>query len=193
VRRLKDLHILRVFSAADMRKLTKNGGVSVTCGDGDIDVSRWHSYAISDRPHEVKSFAGTLNACKEYRGYDPEEESVMVKNIAKGFYAKDTWTLFLEHHFPCGMAGFYNHTIEEVLYYAYLVSMRFRGDLGTKISKRLLEIFSIEGVLREDRIFDFFHVKWINKAKREEQSMYVFDPDLYAEYFIKPQAEFGHF
>jgi len=30
VRMLKDLHIFRVFSVADMRKLTKNGGVSVT-------------------------------------------------------------------------------------------------------------------------------------------------------------------
>lgn len=189
VRKMKKLHILRNFSVDDMRQLTKNGGVMLTCSDGDVDISKYHSYAVSGRPHEIKVFGGTLNVCQEYGGYDTEEENVIVKNIIKGFLAKQTKTLFLDHHFPCGMAGKYNHGIAEVLCFAYLSNLRFRTDLIKKIN----EILPIELNLREERVFDFFHVKWINKKGEEEQSMYLFDPDLYADYFVLPQAEFGHF
>ena len=189
VRKMKKLYILRVFSVSDMRQITKNGGIMLTCSDGDVDISKYHSYAVSGRPHEIKLFGGTLNVCQEYKGYNIESEKVIVANIVNGFEAKRTRTLFLDHHFPCGMAGKYKHGIEEVLCFAYLANLRFCTDLG----KKLNEMLPPELSLREERIFDFFHVKWINKKKKEEQSMYVFDPDLYAEYFIKPQAEFGHF
>ncbi len=189
IRRMKKLHVLRVFSVNDMRQITKNGGVLITCSDGDVDISKYHSYAVSCRPHEVKIFGGTLNVCQEYKGYDVEEESVIIKNIVKGFQAKMTKTLFLDHHFPCGMAGQYKHGIEEVLCFAYLSSLRFCTDLG----KKLNDMLPLELSLREEKIFDFFHVKWINKKGEEEQSMYIFDPDLYGEYLIRPQAEIGRF
>lgn len=182
VRYLKKVGILRIFSREDMKKITRNGGVFFTCSDGDIDISDFYNLAVSERNHEIKLFGGSLTLCTELEGYDPEEARVVIRNIRKGFKVKRTKTLCLGHHFPCGVA--IGHTIEEVLYFNYLVNQRLCGELLPEINKDLPP----ELHLRAERIFDFFHVKRINKKGEIEQNMYIFDTDLYEEYFIRKMA-----
>jgi hypothetical protein len=180
VRKLKEQGILRLFSPELTKGVTKNGGVLISCSDGDVNIHEYYREAISDRPHAIKTFGGTLNACSQFGGYDPEEERVILRNIVKGFVAKQTRTLILGHHYPCGMATEYGHGLEEVIRLNYLTHLRF----STVLKELLNKLLPPELALEEDRIFDFFHVKRINKGEEVEENMYIFDPDLYADFYL---------
>jgi hypothetical protein len=156
IRQLKEEGVLRKFTPDFTKGIAKNGGILIACSDGDITLSDYYKEAISDRPHSVKTFGGTLNICPDFRGFDPEEESVILKNVVKGFKAKKTRTLFLGHHYPCGMASAFNHSLDDVLTLNCLAHIRF----------------------------DFLHVKRVNKGNEPEENMYSFDPDLYAEIYL---------
>lgn len=184
IRQLLELKILRKFSDKETKGVAKNGGVFVTCSDGDVDISRYHRKVVSDRPHEVKTFGGTLNVCPSFGAYDIEEEGVIVKNIIKGFKAKETNELFLGHHFACGMADGCRHDINIAFSMFYSAHNRFASDLGEDINKTLKEVTDGSLLLREETIFDFFYTKRLNKAQKIEQNAYVFDPDMYKAYFI---------
>lgn len=109
---LKIEGILLKFDPKELNGSTKNGGVAGDCGDGDTDLSVYHR-KISHRPHEIKVFGGAMVFAPSYRGYDKAFAAKLVKNMKAGMEAKETKSLFLYFHAPCGMAAKYNHSIRE--------------------------------------------------------------------------------
>jgi hypothetical protein len=177
---LKKKQILRMFSPKDTKQISSNGAVFITCGDGDIDYRKHYNSVVSDRPHTVSQFGGTMLTCRFYRGFKPYYDEYFVDQVFSGFKGKITTTLNLGHHYPCAMATEHHHCIEEVFYISYLVSKRWRTDLMERLNNRL----PLKLHLRDERVFDFFHLKKINSRGKLEQNTYIFDPDLYAGHFL---------
>ena len=98
-------------------------------------------------------FGGPLLLCPSFRGYDGEFAQDIVKNIAWGMEAKNTKTIFLYFHFPCGVARKFGHSIEEVV--------KMAAEAKTAIAG-----------LKPKKVFIFFQVKRINKGGQEEQNTY---------------------
>lgn len=109
---LKEERILLKFDPKELNGSTKNGGVALDCADGDTDLSVYHRL-ISHRPHEIKIFGGSLIFAPSFRGYDKDFAAKLVINLKLGMEVKDTKTLFLYFHAPCGMAIKYQHDIKE--------------------------------------------------------------------------------
>lgn len=181
---LKEKHVLRLFTPSDTKQISNNGAIFITCGDGDLDYSKHYNFAVSDRPHEFKLFGGTMNVCPTYRGYRSENDDLFLSQVYYGFRAKTTTTLNLGHHYPCAMATDFNHSIEDVFYFSYIASRRWRTDLMAKLN----EILPPELRLRDERVFDYFHLKKINSQGVLEQNTYIFDPDMYADCFLHKKA-----
>jgi hypothetical protein len=78
------------------------------------------------------------------------------------------------------MASKYGHSIEEVVHMAHLANKGFCSNLKERLNGRLPP----ELALREDRVFNFFHVRKFKVGHGEKQNTYIFDPDAYAEYFV---------
>jgi hypothetical protein len=184
IRHLKKIGVLRVFSADDLKGITVNGGVLVTCSDGQIDVSTYQKDAIHGETSEIKLPGGTLHLCSMFRGYKEKKAETIAESVIDLFEAKYTRTLFLTHHFPCGMASKYGHDIKDVFQMAYFSHVTSCTDLQDMVNQALPPRLHLE----DDRIFDFFHIKKLSDSGVEEQRTYVFDPDLYAEYFIRMRA-----
>lgn len=181
VRFLIDEGIIHLIPENHLKEVDPNGGLLLTCADGDIDISTYRKQIVGPRHHEIKVFGGTLNVCDEYAGYSVEAKNTLVSNVFHGFCAKQTNALFLGHHFPCGMATEFNYGIEEVLHLNYLAHLRFITEIRDELNQRL----PIGLKLEKDRILDFFHVRRVNRAGCEEQNMYIFDPNRFVEYFAE--------
>ena len=152
---LKQHGVLQRFNPEkEMRCIDENGGVAVMCSDGDIDAEQFHRW-ISYRPHTIRVFGGPLLFAPSFGGYDTGFARQLIKNIKQGAEVKNTRTLYLYFHSPCGMATAHHHDIREVLDMAMSVGDIFDRD----------NFFS--------RVFTFFHVKRINKGEILEQNVYL--------------------
>ena len=164
-RKLKRLGILKKLEIEDMKGITKNGGVSIICGDGDIDVYSYHNKTVSQRPHCKSDFGGPLLLIPSFRGYDPCYAQGIIKNVKGGIKHKKTKTIFSYFHYPCAVAKEHKHTFKDVL----------------RMMDESPEIFDRYGFKKR---FTFFHVKRLNKNKEVEQNTYLVDMDLLRK-FIK--------
>lgn len=109
---LKSEGVFLKFDFKDLNGSTRNGGVGIPCGDGDTDIHKSQAL-ISHRPHCLRVFGGALVFAPSYRGYDADFAAMLVKNLKAGMEAKDTKSLFLYFHAPCGMATKHKHSIRE--------------------------------------------------------------------------------
>lgn len=155
---LKKLKLLRRFKVEELQGLTRNGGIAIICGDGDIDASRFHRKFVA-RPHEKKDFGGILLLCPSFRGYDETRAKRMLENIAWGMEAKATSSIFPYPHWPCGVGAKFGHTLEEI------INMIPEG----------IEILRNNEFFQTDKITPFLHVKRINRAGKEEQNSYIIE------------------
>ncbi|MDR3558989.1 MAG: hypothetical protein P4L62_01690 [Candidatus Pacebacteria bacterium] len=175
VRDLKVADILREYKMGELKGITKNGGVAFFCGDGDIDVRNYHEKTISRRPHGQSLFGGVLIYSRFYRGYKGSFAADSIENALLGLNAKETKTAFLYPHYPCGMATYFEHTIEEVFLMAADTHLRFISEFG----------------FTPDKTHSFFHVKRLNKGAREEQNTYIFDVKKYLALIGAPIITLG--
>jgi len=163
---LKELGILKKFSPGEIKGLTKNGGVAVVCGDGDIDVRSYHRKAVSDRPHCKADFGGPILLVSSFAGYNPSYAKCILENIKSGMIVKNTKTVFCYFHYPCGMAKAYNHSLLDVI----------------RMMPEAAEVLKKEGF---ERIFILFHAKCLNKKGEEKQNTYVVDIELLRQFIAK--------
>lgn len=112
---LKRRGILVPFRPEEAVGITRNGGVAIICGDGDVDIFLYHCFSLSSRPHAIKLFGGPLAMCSDFRGYDQGLASGLVKNIILGMEAKETSTVFIYFHYPCGMARKFGYDLRGTL------------------------------------------------------------------------------
>jgi hypothetical protein len=159
VRSLKNEKILKTYTPEQLRGITKNGGVAIFCGDGDIDVRKYHERTISDRPHAQEFFGGSLIHSRAFGDYDESFAQGALKNMFRGMGAKETQRVFLYPHYPCGMATFFRHGIYDVFRMAADVHLRFIEEYG----------------FNSKLVYSFFHVKRMNRGMKEEQNTYIFD------------------
>lgn len=112
VRALKEGGVLLKFKPEELNGFSKNGGVAVICSDGDIDAPSFHAQ-ISHRPHCVRIFGGSLLFAPSFRGLKRGFAHDLKANIKAGMQVKETETLFLYIHAPCGVATQYEYGIKE--------------------------------------------------------------------------------
>jgi hypothetical protein len=115
VEELKKKGVLQKITPGELTDITKNGGISVICADGDIDVRRYHRKSINPRAHSPAPFGGFLIFCKSFRGFNPAYAYGFLENILWGMEAKDTETFFLYPHWPCGVATKFKYEMLEVI------------------------------------------------------------------------------
>lgn len=156
VSELKKRGTLRRFVLSEVQGKTKNGGVAVVCSDGDIDASFYHRQ-ISHRPHEVKLFGGPLLLAPSFKGFNQIFVESIVENMKFGMRHKKTRSCHLYFHAPCGAAGYYGYTIQEVI------------DLAREARNYILD----DPFFISEKIDLYFHVKRINKAGDLEQNSYL--------------------
>jgi hypothetical protein len=166
VRSFKDSGVLRVYSESEFQNITRNGGVATFCGDGDTDVRHHHERTITNRPHAQEHFGGVLIHSRLFRGYDEFYAMGAMRNMGWGMEAKDTASVFLYPHYPCGVATKFDHSIQEVFLMTAEVHIRFLEEYGFSPGK----------------VHSFFHVKRLNKGAREEQNTYIFDVRRYLSF-----------
>jgi hypothetical protein len=106
---------LQKLAPRELRDITKNGGISVICADGDIDVRSYHRKSINPRAHSPAPFGGFLVFCKSFRGFNPGFANGFLENISWGMEAKQTETFFLYPHWPCGVATKFDYEMLEAL------------------------------------------------------------------------------
>ena len=87
--------------------------------------------------------------------------SRIIENIRWGMEAKDTKSLFLYFHYPCGVAEKFGHSLVDVLGAIPFVMKEFRED----------KFFDYQ------KIFPFFHIPRLNKTGNLEQNTYYFVAD----------------
>lgn len=135
----------------------QNGGVAVFCSDGDIDAGPFHRKMVSQRPHSVRVFGGTLIFCPDFPLFDMSFAEKLVANAMLGMSIKKTSTIFAYFHFPCGAAEIQSWGMEQVLESRHttmnLLANLFRARCAP--------------------IVPLFHVKRINKARKMEQNVYL--------------------
>ncbi|HMN19054.1 MAG TPA: hypothetical protein PKA31_00460 [Candidatus Moranbacteria bacterium] len=151
VRELKKMGILRPFSEEEVRGRTKNGGVAILCGDGDIDARGYHKRVITNRPHSIMIFGGPIIFAKTFKGYDGGLVDGLARNMGWGRVAKETSAKFLYPHWPCGVGGMHGYTMIDVLNLMIEVEQFFK-----EYSRR---------------VYSFFHVAK-KFADHEEQNTY---------------------
>lgn len=158
-RKMKKVGVLKRFRPEEVKGLTKNGGVAILCGDGDIDVRSYHKKAISDRPHCKADFGGPLLFLPSFSGYDPCYAKCMFGNIKAGMGVKQTKTVFCYFHYPCGMAKAYKHSLQDIF----------------RMMVEAAAVLQREGF---ERVNILFHAKRLNRNKEEEQNTYLVDVNL---------------
>jgi len=160
IRSLKRRKVLQKFNINDLFHATRNGGVAVFCGDGDIDASWFHRHGV-ERPHAIKLFGGPLLLSTTFRRYEFSFASRVIENIKWGMEAKDTKSLFLYFHYPCGVAEKFGHNLLDILNAIPVVMKEFRED----------KFFNFQ------KIFPFLHVRRMNRGNNLEQNTYFFVAD----------------
>lgn len=155
VSRLKSSGTLLRFRPEEFMGLTRNGGVAVICSDGDISAPDYHAKLIH-RPHCLRVFGGSLVFAPLFRGFREAFAVGLLENLRQGMTVKDTKTLFLYFHAPCGVAAAYNHGIEEQL----------------ELAQGAKRFFASDNFFVPSKIHLLFHVKRINKAGALEQNTY---------------------
>lgn len=158
---LKKAGIIRSINPEEIAGITKNGGVGIFCGDGDIDARQFHRKMITNRPHKISIFGGVLALAKNYPGYEEHFATALINNILAGMGAKDTRTIFLCPHFPCGMASAHGLSIENVI------------DLSKEVHLDIVQ----RGMFNGERVHSFFHIKRSGE-KEDIQETYLFHPEL---------------
>ncbi len=163
IKDLKKEKIFHSFSKEEFKGITVNGGVGIFCSDGDIDVYNYHQKVVTKRSHSIQIFGGILNLAPSFEGYKAGFARGIISNIKLGMKAKNTKTIFLYSHYPCGVASSFNLKIWDVV------------RTTEEVRERLVEVFSFD----ETKIHCFFYVKKReNKGKKEEQNTYLFYPEL---------------
>lgn len=109
---LKREGVLLKFDPKDLSGSTKNGGVAVICSDGDTDMQLFHRL-ISHRPHCQQITGGSLRYVPSFRGYRKRFAIDLMGDLQLLMNVKETKTLFLYFHTPCGMAIKYECGIRE--------------------------------------------------------------------------------
>ncbi len=149
--------VFQRFTVEELRSVTKNGGVAIICSDGDIDAYFYHT-KISQRPHAIKVFGGPLILSPDFAGYNKIFTQGLIENLKWGMEAKQTETIFLYSHYPCGVAIKFRHYFE----------------VTVALTARLKEIFLADSFFKPDKIYSLFHVKRMNKSGQIEQNTYRF-------------------
>lgn len=152
---LKKTNLLKKFTREDMKNITKNGGIAIFCGDGDISIPSYHENIISERAHCVRLFGGPLLLCPSFRGFNKARADFILENIAWGKQAKETNTFFVYFHFPCGVATHFKHNMDDIL------------NMAPEANDAINTVFTPK------KILTFFHVKRINKGGTLEQNSYI--------------------
>lgn len=153
VRVLKEEGVLLKFDPKELNGFSKNGGVAVICSDGDIDAPFFHAQ-LTHRPHCLRVFGGSLLFAPPFRGYEPDFAARLVANLKQGMTVKDTKTLFLYVHAPCGVANKYQHGIREQIALAF----------------EARNLFAQDDFFVPDKIYALFHVKKGVDGKLEQNT-----------------------
>jgi hypothetical protein len=154
--KLKKLGVLKRFKNGELRGLSKNGGVAIVCGDGDIDVIDHHTKEVSNRRHCRSDFGGVLLLMQGYRGFSQTYAFGMTENIKFGFNAKQTRTIFAYFHYPCAAASYHKHTFIDVL---HMIANSEETLMGYGFQ----------------RVYVFLHVRRMKKEGHEKQNTYLVD------------------
>lgn len=104
--------ILSKFDPKELNGSTRNGGAAVICSDGDTDMQLFHRL-ISHRPHCQQVAGGSLRYVPSFRGYKKRFAVELMRDLKDLMRIKDTKTLFLYFHAPCGMAAKFDCGIRE--------------------------------------------------------------------------------
>jgi len=152
---LKKNGFLIKFKKSDMKNVTKNGGIAILCGDGDVSIYDHHKAIISKRAHSIKLFGGPLLLCPSFKKYNKHAVSAILENISWGKSAKETKTFFIYFHYPCGVATLFDHSMDDVL------------KMAPEATKCIQDFFDPK------KIITFFHVKRRNKGGKIEQNSYI--------------------
>lgn len=159
VRKLLKNGVLEKINLEEGKKLTRNGGVAVMCSDGDVDMAHFHG-KISGRPHMIRLFGGPLLLAPSFlRSFSRTFASNLFDNIRWGMEAKDTHTVFLYFHAPCGVATMFGHNIPQII------------QMAEEAREMTLDALGIHNL---EKLYIFFHVKRMNKAQSPEQNTYLF-------------------
>lgn len=153
VTNLKSNGVLKSYTKDDWRGVATNGGVAIVCSDGDIDAYQHHAKVVSPRPHCLKVFGGPLLLAPSFPEFEQHINDFLMKQIGLGMSIKETGTIFVMFHHPCGMAMKHGYNLKDILECAW-------GAHRNLINSRL----------RPKKVFTFLHVK---KAGR--QSTYLLD------------------
>lgn len=156
VQSLKKRDALYEFKIEELKNLTLNGGIAIICGDGDIDVRRYHSRMRPCRPHSIMVFGGPLVFAPSFRGYSEFLVRDLCTNMRWGMEAKDTKSIFLYFHYPCGVASKFDYSIFDVL---------------LKVPE---VVSSFEQNFKGSNIHTFFHAKRRNRRGLIKQNTYRF-------------------
>jgi hypothetical protein len=115
IKELQRKKILSSFREGEITGLTQNGGVSIFCGDGDIDAPEYHKRVIHPRRHNISVFGGFLVFCKSYKIYDTGLAEGLLRNAKLGMKAKDTSSIFLYPHWPCQAGKEYGYSMLDMI------------------------------------------------------------------------------
>lgn len=151
---LKEKGVLQKFTIEELKSITKNGGIAIICGDGDIDVRRYHSRIKPNRPHSIMVFGGPLVFAPSFRGYKKSLVQDLIENMRWGMEAKATRSVFLYFHYPCGVAAMFHYSIEEVI----------------NLAPEVVSVFKQH--FKPNKIHTFFHARRRNKGGNIEQNTY---------------------
>jgi len=124
---LKCERVLLKFDPKDLNGSTRNGGAAVACSDGDTDIRVFHGQ-ISHRPHCQLITGGTLRYIPSFRGYKKRFAFELMRDLKALMSIKETKTLFLYLHAPCGMAIKYLYGIREQISLAAEARNFFASD-----------------------------------------------------------------
>lgn len=153
VRALKQRGVLLKFDPKELNGSSKNGGVAVICSDGDIDAPFFHAQ-ISHRPHCVRIFGGSLLFASSFLGFKRHFACDIKANIRAGMEVKETKTLFLYVHAPCGVATQYEIGIEAQI----------------ALAAEAREFFIRDHFFVLEKIHALFHVKKMVEGRLEQNT-----------------------
>lgn len=159
---LKEMGVLKVLKKGDCENLTKNGGVAIFCGDGDIDARQYHCETISSRPHAITLFGGVLTFAQSFSGFNRAMFEGVIENINWGMEAKATRSIFLYPHYPCGVASKFKLSLQGTI----------------ELAAEAHEFFAENPSFLKENIHSLFHIKGINKEGWDVQATYFFYPEL---------------
>jgi hypothetical protein len=152
VEELKKVGVLMPFTQQEVQGLSKNGGVAILCGDGDIDAGLFHRNIVSHRPHGMRIFGGPMVFAPSFRGHDTGLVEGLLRNMSWGRSAKETRAKFLYPHWPCGVGKMFHYSMMEVIH----------------LMREVEEVF----LHHSPRVYTFFHVAKKFDDGHEEQNTY---------------------